>query len=277
MLYFDLDLTKKLLSHLGYLAKTSVQLYDENFDGTYACTEPGNKFCEMVKCQYADRCNHSDSGAMERIVSTKEDCFHYSCHFGMKEMVVSLRHENVIYGYILIGPMRDTRAEKHVLHQISDYCKQYGYDEKEMRDRYFKTTRFSQQKFEAIRELAFAIFEYALSKNLIMIKTNVFENVIAPYIKNNLDQSLDLQSICKVLHMSEKQIYTATTKATGLPPKKYITAQKMQAARKMIETTDEPLTAIAAKVGIQDYNYFGKVFKKTFGHAPNYYKKSTTT
>ena len=44
MLQFDLKLTKKLLSHLGNLARTGVQLFDENFEGTYACTEPGSAF-----------------------------------------------------------------------------------------------------------------------------------------------------------------------------------------------------------------------------------------
>lgn len=273
MIDFDLDLTKKLLTHLGYLAKTSVQLYDENFVGTYACTSPGNKLCQMVKCHYADRCNASDSYAMQKITSTQEDNFHYSCHFGMREMVFKLHRNNVIYGYILIGPLRDTRAEKHVLHQISDYCREFGLDEKEMRDKYYKTARFSQQKFEALKELTYAVFEYAINKNLISLRTNMFENAIAPYIKNNLDQRLDAQSLCKALNMSEKQIYTATTKATGQSPKKYITSQRMQAAKNLIETTDEPLTVVAIKVGIPDYNYFGKIFKATFGHSPNYFKR----
>lgn len=273
MLHFDLDLTKKLLMHLGYLAKTSVQLYDENFVGTDACTEPGNQFCQIVKCNYAHRCNDSDSCALRKMMASQEDNFHYSCHFGMKEMAFKLHRNNVIYGYILIGPLRDTRAEKHILHQISDYCQKFGYNEKEMKDKYYKTAKFSEQKFEAIKELTFAIFEYALNKNLISIKTNVFENAIAPYVKNNLEQHLDSQSICKALNMSEKQIYTATTKATGLSPKKYITAQRMQAAKHLIETTDDPLTVVACKVGIPDYNYFGKIFKTTFGHSPNYFKR----
>lgn len=276
MLNFDLDLTKKLLTHLGYLAKTSVQLYDENFEGTYACTAPGNKLCEIVKCHYSDKCMMSDSCAMQKITSSQEDNFNYLCHFGMREMAFKLHRNNVIYGYILIGPLRDTRTEKHVLHQISDYCREFGFDEKEMKDKYFKTARFSEQKFEALKELTFAVFEYALNKNLIQIKTNVFENAIAPYIKNNLGERLDSPSLCAALNMSEKQIYTATTKATGMAPKKYITAQRMQAAKNLIETTDEPLTVIANKVGIPDYNYFGKIFKATFGHSPNHFKGKQT-
>ena len=273
MLNFDLQLTKKLLTHLGYLTKASVQLYDENFEGTYACTEPCNQFCQMVKCQYADRCKNSDSGAMQKVKQSDDNNMHYACHFGMKEMVIKLQRGKIIYGYIVIGPMRDTRTEKQSLAAITQYCAEYGLNEKKMRDLYFKATRFSQQKYEAIKELTFAIFEYAVNKNLITVKHNVFENTIAPYIKANLDKPLDSESLCEAFCMSEKQIYTAVVKSTGIPPKKYITAQRMLGARELIENTDEPLTDIADKVGIHDYNYFGKIFRKTFGHAPSFYRR----
>lgn len=273
MLNFDLQLTKKLLTHLGYLAKASVQLYDENFEGTYACTEPCNKFCQMVKCHYDDRCQNSDSCAMQQVKQSDEDNMHYACHFGMKEMVIKLQRGKIIYGYIVIGPMRDTRTEKQSIATIAKYCAEYGLNEKEMRNLYFKTTRFSQQKFEAVKELTLAIFEYAVNKNLITVKHNVFENTIAPYIKANLDKPLDSDELCEAFCMSEKQIYTAVVKATGMPTKKYVTAQRMLGARELIETTDDPLTDIADKVGVHDYNYFGKLFRKTFGHAPSYYRR----
>ena len=273
MLNFDLQLIKKLLTHLGYLAKASVQLYDENFEGTYACTEPCNKFCQMVKCHYADRCRNSDSCAMQKVKQADGNSMHYTCHFGMKETVIKLQRGKIIYGYIVIGPMRDTRTEKQSLATIGKYCPEYGLNEKEMRNFYFKTTRFSEQKFEAVKELTLAIFEYAVNKNLITVKHNVFENTIAPYVKANLDKPLGSDELCEVFCMSEKQIYTAVVKATGMPPKKYVTAQRMLGARELIETTDEPLTDIADKVGVHDYNYFGKVFRKTFGHAPSYYRR----
>lgn len=273
MLNFDLQLTKKLLTHLGYFTKASVQLYDENFEGTYACTEPCNQFCQMVKCHYADRCKNSDSGAMQKVKQSDDNNMHYACHFGMKEMVIKLQRGKIIYGYIVIGPMRDTRTEKQSLAAITQYCAEYGLNEKKMSDLYFKATRFSQQKYEAIKELTFAIFEYAVNKNLITVKQNVFENTIAPYIKANLDKPLDSESLCEAFCMSEKQIYTAVVKSTGIPPKKYITAQRMLGARELIENTDEPLTDIADKVGIHDYNYFGKIFRKTFGHAPSFYRR----
>lgn len=272
MLQFDLKLTKELLSHLGNLAHTGVQLFDENFEGTYACTEPGSAFCNAVKCHYADRCVMSDTNALRAAKTGDEDGFHYKCHFGMTETVLKLHRNNVIYGYIISGPLRAEKDEAFALEQIRDYSTKFGVDEQTMLQAYYATSEFTEEKYQAIRDLSFAIFEYAVNKNLITIKHNVFENAIAPYIKANLDKPLDSATLCEVLNMSEKQIYSAVVRATGVPPKKYITAQRMLAARELVQTTDEPLTTIADKVGVHDYNYFGKIFRSTFGHAPSYYR-----
>lgn len=272
MLQFDLKLTKKLLSHLGNLAHTEVQLFDENFEGTYACTEPGSAFCNVIKCHYADRCTMSDTNALRTAKLSDAEAFHYQCHFGMTETVLKLHRNNVIYGYIISGPLRSAENEQTALKNIHEFATDFGFDEEAMRKAYFATSEFSEEKYEAICDLTFAIFEYAVNKNLITVKHNVFENAIAPYIKSNLDKPLDSESLCEVLNMSEKQIYSAVLKSTGVPPKKYITAQRMLGARELIQTTDDPLTDIAEKVGVHDYNYFGKVFRNTFGHAPSFYR-----
>lgn len=273
MLDFDLSLTKKLLTHLSLLADTSIQLFDEDMEPTYACTEPGNRLCQMVKCHYADRCAHSDTCALQRAQTERGDGFHYPCHFGMREMIIKLVRGNETHGYLMVGPMRDRQAEDDTLRAIRNYAAEYGTDAAEMERLYFATPAFTEEKYEAIKELAFAIFEYAINKNLIRIRHNLFETLIAPYVKSHLGQPLGSTSLCAAFHLSEKQIYSIIVKATGMSPKRYITALRMQEAKRLIQTTDEALTTIAERVGMHDYNYFGKVFKATFGHAPAFYRR----
>ena len=43
-------------------------------------------------------------------------------------------------------------------------------------------------------------------------------------------------------------------------------------AKKLILTTDLPLIAIAEKVGIDDYNYFIKIFKTHEGFTPKQFR-----
>lgn len=273
MLDFDLSLTKKLLTHLSLLTETSIQLFDENMEPTYACTEPGNRLCQMIKCRHADLCAASDAHALQRAKEEPGDAFHYPCHFGMREMIVKLIRGNATHGYLMVGPMRDPTAEEETLRQIRLYAAESGADVLQMEHLYRRTPVFSQEKYEAIKELAFAIFEYAINKNLIWIKHNLFETMIAPYIKSHLEQPLDSASLCAAFHLSEKQIYSIIVKATGTSPKRYITALRMQEAKHLIRTTDEPLTAIADRVGMHDYNYFGRIFKATYGHSPASYRR----
>jgi len=273
MLDFDLSLTKKLLMHLSLLTETSIQLFDEDMEPTYACTEPGNRLCQIVKCHYADRCALSDTNALKRAKEEPGDGFHYPCHFGMREMIVKLVRGNAIHGYLMVGPMRDASLEEDTLRQIRLYAAEYGADAEQMEALYRATPLFTQEKYEAIRELALAIFEYAINKNLIRIKHNLFETLIAPYLKSHLEQPLDSASLCAAFHLSEKQIYSIIVKATGTSPKRYITALRMQEAKRLIQTTDEPLTAIAERVGMHDYNYFGRIFKSVCGRSPASYRR----
>lgn len=274
MLYMDLDLLNELLNDLSFLIKSSIQLYDKDFEGTYACTKPGNIFCSFVKCYKADCCFKSDTTAMARASTGDEDCFSYPCHFGLREMLFRLTHDNIVYGYILVGPFRSDEDEDTVMAHIHEYCTLYNTDERKMRSEYYQIARYSDEKYHSIKSLVYTIFEYALNKNILSLKKNVFDTTIAPYIKKHLQDKLDMPSLCNVFSLSEKQLYTAIVKATGLSPKKYITQQRIATAKKLLITTDDPLTSIAEQVGIADYNYFCKTFKSTMGHSPAYFRRN---
>jgi AraC-like DNA-binding protein len=58
----------------------------------------------------------------------------------------------------------------------------------------------------------------------------------------------------------------------GVAPRDYLRSQRMAAARRILETTDEPLRNIALKVGFTNTTHFSAVFTQTYGTAPNQYR-----
>jgi transcriptional regulator GlxA family with amidase domain len=48
----------------------------------------------------------------------------------------------------------------------------------------------------------------------------------------------------------------------------YIRRCRLTTARDLLKKTDLPIADIAARVGFDDYNYFLRVFKKTYGASP---------
>ena len=60
---------------------------------------------------------------------------------------------------------------------------------------------------------------------------------------------------------------------TASRPAAYILRRRMHKAKKLLKVTDLPISEIANNVGFSDYNYFSRVYKKTYGKSPKYYRR----
>ena len=60
MVTYDVEVFKNLLYRLHTLIQTSITFFDENFEGTVACTSPMNPLCRLIKDHEAFRCAETD-------------------------------------------------------------------------------------------------------------------------------------------------------------------------------------------------------------------------
>jgi YesN/AraC family two-component response regulator len=52
-----------------------------------------------------------------------------------------------------------------------------------------------------------------------------------------------------------------------------IRTSRIERARQLLQSDRQPIADIAEQVGIMDYNYFTKVFKKEFGVPPSVFRR----
>jgi AraC family transcriptional regulator len=60
--------------------------------------------------------------------------------------------------------------------------------------------------------------------------------------------------------------------ATGVPPHRYITLQRIDHAKRLLTETDLPLVDVAAAVGFQTQGHFTSVFRKHAGLTPRIFR-----
>lgn len=276
MIYYDVPLFSDLASHIATLTGASACFYTEDFQPTQIINGKDNALCLFVKQTQKANCINTDTWALAMAKDSQTPYVHYYCHFGLVEIIVKLSVNNVIYGYFLIGPFRDTAKRGVDEAKIKDYCAKTGTNEDEMLSAYSKVAEFSEEKFHAIRVLVEAIFTYAKQQNIVSLQDNLFDSTISAYIKEHLNEELSLSALCNKFYLTPKQLYNTFVKATGKSPKRYVTEQRIKKAKTLIVTTDLPLTQIAETVGIPDYNYFIKVFKSIDGHTPLFHRKTKT-
>ncbi len=93
------------------------------------------------------------------------------------------------------------------------------------------------------------------------------------FIADNYTDNLTTSDICRHLHVSGNY-FSHTFKSTmGYTPTEYINKYRMEKAADLIVCTGMNITDISVAVGIEDSNYFSRLFKRFFNMSPREYKR----
>lgn len=94
-------------------------------------------------------------------------------------------------------------------------------------------------------------------------------NRILSYINANYNSKLHLYEIAEQFHFNTNYISQLFSKELGVSFSEYITQYRMDMAEKLLLESNAPVKVICSQVGINDYFYFNRLFKKYKGVTPN--------
>lgn len=86
-------------------------------------------------------------------------------------------------------------------------------------------------------------------------------------VQANLAAPLSLQGLAQRCGLSKFHFLRSFVKETGLTPMAFVRHCRLEAARTLLLTTDQPLKAIARQTGFCDEYYFSRAFRQHF-HVP---------
>lgn len=91
-------------------------------------------------------------------------------------------------------------------------------------------------------------------------------------IHANLDRALPVPELARLAHFSEYHFIRVFRARTGLTPRQYLIAARIERACYLLKTTDLPLQAISEQVGYTSDNVFCTQFKRRTGVTPTAYR-----
>jgi len=100
-------------------------------------------------------------------------------------------------------------------------------------------------------------------------------NDILMYINKDLSKKHTLQKLSDKFNISVSSICSMFSKNLNTTFSTYLTRKRMDLAAKMLTTTDELVKNISLDIGYDDYFYFCRVFKNSFGCTPTEYRNNT--
>ncbi len=108
-------------------------------------------------------------------------------------------------------------------------------------------------------------------------KNEVIDNIIMFIEENYSDALLSPDSLADQFNLSPNYIRVLFKNAEGKSLSSFINEVRFKKAKEILETTDDPIAEISAKVGFSNDNYFYTAFKKFYGVSPNSYRNSIKT
>ena len=95
---------------------------------------------------------------------------------------------------------------------------------------------------------------------------------IKKYIGEHLSDDLSRKQIAEIMFMSEDYVGKIFITAVGKSISAYVMEQRMEAAKKELEQTSQPVSQIAMMAGYHNFSYFSKTFRDYTGFTPNEYR-----
>ncbi len=102
---------------------------------------------------------------------------------------------------------------------------------------------------------------------------NPYIRKIKEYILRHIREKITLAEIAEYVHLSPEYCCALFKKETGQTIFNYINLFKVDTAKRLI-LLGQPLPEVVAEVGMNDYNYFARVFKSHTGMTPLLYQKN---
>lgn len=97
------------------------------------------------------------------------------------------------------------------------------------------------------------------------------------YVQNNIQQPLNIKQIARHLEVSEYHLSRIFHHAYGVTLIHYISVMRIDMAKTMLQSTNEPIREVALRTGFSSAESFSHVFRKHIGMSPKQFRNQYKT
>ena len=93
------------------------------------------------------------------------------------------------------------------------------------------------------------------------------------YLEQNLTRRITLEEIARQFHLSQSYLSHLFKDITGSSVLGYMTACRLQTAKRYLARTQWPISRIVEESGFTDSSNFSRTFKQATGMSPSQFRK----
>ncbi len=255
---YDKEKLEQIISTLFILTRISIAVLDTEYN--YVCSSTKqNDFCTCMQSNKISkaRCKVSDEKLIRKCKVSR--CFEsHICHAGLYDAVTPIIKNDVIVGYVIMGRIRAKNSPQSVRGNVGVRLKKM-YDE---------LPYFNESQIDSIKTL----IEEIIFEAAITVDFDETIEKIGAFLNDNLTTNYSISELCSMFCVSKNYLYSGFLRIFGTTVNEYVISQRIERAKERLLQTTDPVYQVGQSVGIDNYTYFCKLFKKRTGVTPKTYR-----
>ncbi len=231
-------------------------------------------YCRLVRrsAEGEQGCRLCDQMACRR-TRQEHKTWIYPCHAGLIEAITPVEVNGAIVGYLLLSHIVQGADEEAEWQRAKELCAGYGIDPEELHQAYCQLPRTPFRILQAASDLLTLSAQALCQAHMAQLVPGSPQEKLNRFLSEHLAEDLSSQKICDALHIKRTALYELSKRTYGCGIHEQLIRLRIQRAMQLLTTTDLPNGEICQQIGIADYNYFFRIFRKQTGFTPQAYRR----
>lgn len=272
---FNHDQVLAFLKYFYTLVPARVCLFDTNGTELVAYPSSNCEYCNLIfsTAAGAAACQSCDRAAFA-CVKSKTGPYHYQCHAGLTELIVPITaNSDKPVGYLMFGQVRTADALMPDFQHILDSYVDTSVTLQTLENAYHNIAVVNAETIEACMNILQACAAFIWLDEYIRLSQTPLSQQIQHYISDHLCAPLSLVQLADHFQIGKTTLCQTIRQDFDMSVNQLITKLRVEEAARLLRSEQLSISEIAAQVGIPDFNYFSKVFKKVTNLSPTAYRK----
>ncbi|MDR0452731.1 MAG: PocR ligand-binding domain-containing protein [Treponema sp.] len=266
---------RNLLQSFFMLAKVRVGFFDLEGNEILAFPPERSDYCSIIRNNPGgdSACRRCDRDAIRK-AGRYNGPYIYQCHACLTEALAPISSEKGRIAYLMIGQVRQSgdqggRRWNEIRRELGRICS----DMDGLKSAYSNLAVMEISEIRACADILQALANYVWLDNYIRIQNEPLSSRVKAYIADNISGDLSLAALVRQFGVGKTTLCGAVKRDYRLTVNQLIRSVRVERAEQLLQSGKQSIARIAEAVGIEDYNYFSKVFREETGIAPSVFRR----
>ena len=272
---FEIEQLNRLLSDFYTAVGVAAVLYDAEGNEVVKSPMYAVSCAALRRCEgFRALCDRSDAMHLTE-ARAAGGTLRYTCHAGMCEVIKPIYYDEVLIAFLQIGQFRLAGSEKKGEHLFLSAAEAAGGASAEALSSFRAMPLIGQDRLAAIERMMDTVIRSLFADGLIRGRRSMHSVRLSRYIEEHLGEPIAIPALAAQHGLSRHALYRIFAEEFKMTPTAYINARRLGRAAVLLAEGDLPVSAVAAAVGFDDYNYFIRLFRRAYGATPLAYRRAS--